>query len=119
MLKKDDMKISISILLAFLLAASIFPAAAKPYSTQGYLGSTGDEQYFEVYAGNDTYVEVTFDFPYGVDFWVDVYGQYGNLLGSYGPRQGRVIQLSGGGKFTVYVTSEGGSGSWSAYWEVE
>jgi hypothetical protein len=97
----------------------LFPAGAKPYSTQGYLESAGDEQYFEVYAGSDTYIEVTFDFPYGVDFWVDVYGQYGNLLGSYDPRQGETIQLSGGGKFTIYVTSEGGNGAWSAYWEIE
>lgn len=119
MLKKDDMKIGIYIILVSAFVAITTPAAAKPYSTQGYLEATGDEQYFEVYAGNDTYVEVTFDFPYGVDFWIDVYGQYGNLLGSYGPKQGNVIQLSGGGKFTVYITSEGGSGSWSAYWEVE
>ena len=47
------MKILFLIAVTFSTSGFIFSAAAEPYSTQGYLESTGDEQYFEVYAGRD------------------------------------------------------------------
>lgn len=101
-----------SFVIALLAAV---PALAVHYSVSGYLTGTDVYDEFGVYAYSD-YIEVTFAWPAGTDFYVTVYGMYDDELGDFKLADGEIIQLSGGGKFTLVVTSEYGAGDWSCYW---
>jgi len=102
-----------SFVIALLAAV---PALAGYHSESGYLADVDDYDEFIVYANSD-YIEITFVWPVGADFWVTVYGMSDNLLGDFQLTNGEVIQLSGGGKFTLVVTSEYGGGDWSCSWD--
>jgi hypothetical protein len=102
-----------SFLIAMLAAV---PALAGYHSENGYVSGTDDFDEFVVYANSD-YIEITFEYPAQADFWVTVYGMSDNLLGDFRLADGEIIQLSGGGKFTLIVTSEYGGGEWSCYWD--
>jgi hypothetical protein len=80
---------------------------------KGKLRGTNDSNEFDVFL-DSTYVEVTFDYPSGSQFYVKVLGKSGNELGEFDLSEGEIIELSGGGKFTLIVHSVGGSGAWSA-----
>jgi hypothetical protein len=102
--------------VAFVFASlAVVPALAGYHSESGYLAGVDDLDEFVVYANSD-YIEVTFEWPSGADFWVTVYGMYDDLLGDFQLAEGEIIQLSGGGKFTLVVTSEYGGGDWSCSW---
>lgn len=102
--------------MAFVFASlAVVPAMAGSHSQSGYLSGVDDLDEFGLYANSD-YIEVTFVYPSGADFWVTVYGMNDNLLGDFQLSQGEVIQLSGGGVFTLVVTSEYGGGNWSCTW---
>jgi hypothetical protein len=102
-----------SFVIALLAAV---PALAGYHSESGYLADVNDYGEFVVYANSD-YIEITFEWPVGADFWVTVYGMYDDLLGDFQLAEGEIIQLSGGGKFTLIVTSEYGGGEWSCWWD--
>jgi hypothetical protein len=82
----------------------------------GYLnGSAWDGMWsFDVYKD---FLEVTFSYPKGaVDFWVEVTGENGQVLGNFDLDNGEIIQLSGGGTFYMRIYSRSGSGNWSCTW---
>lgn len=82
----------------------------------GYLnGSAWDGMWsFDVYRD---YLEVTFSYPKGsVDFWVEVTGENGQVLGNFDLDNGEIIQLSGGGTFYMRIYSRSGAGNWSCTW---
>ena len=60
------------------------------------------------------FIEVEFDYPSDAQFYVKVLGKTGNELGEFDLAEGEIIELTGGGKFTLIVHSVGGSGAWSA-----
>ncbi len=104
--------------LPFLIAISILaaiPAAAGYHSESGYIGGVSDSNEFSLFA-NSTAIELEFTYPTGADFWVTVYGMYGDLLGDFQLSEGPVIELTGGGEFTIMVTSESGEGTWTCEW---
>ena len=111
MLKSN--KVWLLLLVTGLLFA--LPALAGSHSESGYIADTSDSNSFTLYA-NSTALEMDFTYPYGADFWVTVYGMTGNLLGDFQLSDGNVIELTGGGEFTIMVTSEYGGGSWSCIW---
>jgi hypothetical protein len=106
-------KIWLLLLIAGLLLA--LPALAGSHSESGYLADINDYDEFTLYA-NSTLIEITFDYPYAADFWVTVYGMYGDELGDFQLSQGSTIELTAGGEFTIMVTSEYGGGDWSCSW---
>jgi hypothetical protein len=103
-------------LLIGILASVTVPAFALTHTAKGYLGGPDDYDEFDLFARTN-YIEVVFTWPESADFWVTVYGMNGDLLGDFRLADGEVIQLSGGGKFTLLVTAESGGGNWSCEWE--
>ncbi|MCP4228631.1 MAG: hypothetical protein GY771_00585 [bacterium] len=106
-------KIWVLFLAVGVLAA--LPALAGYHSESGYLADIYDSNSFTLYA-NSTAIDLDFAYPSGADFWVTVYGMYGDQLGDFQLSQGSTIELTGGGEFTIMVTSEYGGGSWSCSW---
>jgi len=82
----------------------------------GKLRGTNDSNKFDLFLDSD-YVEVEFDVPSGSAFYVKVLGKSGNELGEFDLADSDVIELSGGGKFTLIVHSQGGGGAWSATYQ--
>jgi hypothetical protein len=79
----------------------------------GKLRGTHDSNKFDLFLEPD-YVEVEFDYPSDAKFFVKVLGKTGDELGEFDLSEGEVIELSGGGKFSLIVHSQGGGGAWSA-----
>ncbi|MCP4228632.1 MAG: hypothetical protein GY771_00590 [bacterium] len=102
-------------LLVIAVALTALPALAGYHSESGYISGVSDSNEFSLFA-NATLIELEFDYPAGADFWVTVYGMYGDLLGDFQLSEGPVIELTGGGEFSIMVTSESGSGSWTCDW---
>jgi hypothetical protein len=89
----------------------------EKYELSGALGGKGDKEAFEIDARHDE-VEVVFEWPEGdVDFWVKVYGKDGGELGDFDLDNGDIIQLFGGGRFTLEIYSREGRGAWRATYE--
>jgi hypothetical protein len=80
---------------------------------KGKLRGTNDSNKFDVFL-DSTYVEVEFDYPSGSEFYVKVLGKSGDELGEFELSEGEIIELTGGGKFSLIVHSTGGGGPWSA-----
>jgi hypothetical protein len=104
------------VLLIGILASAVVPAFALTHTAEGYLGGPDDYDEFDLFARTD-YIEVVFTWPESADFWVTVYGMNGDLLGDFRLADGEIIQLSGGGKFTLLITAESGGGNWWCEWE--
>jgi hypothetical protein len=84
------------------------------YRRSGYLKGPGDADRFELVAQHN-HVDVTYTWPRGgTDFWVRIYGQTMNELGNFDLDDGDVIELTGGGKFTLEIYSRQGAGNWAA-----
>lgn len=83
----------------------------------GYLDGPGDSDRFDLDARHKS-VEIEFQWPRGqADFWVKAYGRSHNLLGDFDLDDGDIIELTGGGKFSVEVYSKQGKGAWSAVYK--
>lgn len=79
----------------------------------GKLRGTHDSNKFDVFAESD-FIEVDFDYPSDAQVYVKVLGKTGNELGEFDLSEGDVVELTGGGKFSLIVHSRGGGGPWSA-----
>jgi hypothetical protein len=84
-----------------------------PTVKSGTLSGPGDSESFDINTTKD-YLEVTYTWPSDASFWVKVIGQDGSVLGDFDLANGEVIQLYGGGKFTLNIYSVSGSGAWTA-----
>lgn len=102
------------LLVAFSMLAAI-PAIAGYHSESGYISGVSDFNEFSLFA-NSALIELEFTYPTGSDFWVTVYGMYGDQLGDFQLSDGPVIELTGGGEFSIMVTSESGGGTWTCDW---
>lgn len=102
--------------LAVLVLVSAAATYAETVDFAGYLYDERTEARFDVYAEGQT-LDVTFTHPPTAQFRVKVLGQTGNELGDFALVEGPVIQLQGGGKFTLVVYSESGGGPWTAFYE--
>lgn len=91
-------------------------AVAKADYLKGYLDEKGDADHFVVYAESDS-LDVNFTYPDGAVFYVLVIGEKGQELGSFDLTDGEVIQLTGGGYFTMVIISHKGDGKWTAIWD--
>jgi len=89
------------------------PIPGGPTVKSGTLSGTGASESFDINTTKD-YLEVTFTWPANASYWVKVHGQDGSLLGEFDLANGEIIQLYGGGKFTLTVYSVSGSGAWTA-----
>jgi hypothetical protein len=98
------------------LVVSVAAAVAETVDFSGYLFDERTEARFDVYTESAT-LDVTFTHPPTARFRVKVLGQTGNELGDFALVEGPVIQLQGGGKFTLVVYSESGGGAWTAFYE--
>jgi len=106
-----------AVVLAALVASSLLAAAvAETVDFAGYLRDEGTQAQFDVYA-EPALVDVTFTYPATADFHVKVLGESGKVLGDFALEDGPVIQLKGGGKFTLVVYTESGGGVWTAFYE--
>lgn len=79
----------------------------------GVLRGANDSNKFDVFAESDL-IEVEFDWPDDTYFHVKVLGMAGDELGDFDLSEGEIIELTGGGKFTLIVYSRGGDGPWKA-----
>lgn len=79
----------------------------------GALRGVNDSNKFDIFAESDE-IEITFDWPDEAYFHVKVLGMAGDELGDFDLSEGEVIELTGGGKFTLIVYSRGGDGPWTA-----
>jgi hypothetical protein len=79
----------------------------------GKLRGTHDSNKFDVFTESDK-LEVKFGYPSGAAFFVKVLGKTGDELGEFDLSEGEIIDLSGGGKFTLIIHSQNGGGPWSA-----
>jgi hypothetical protein len=79
----------------------------------GVLRGVNDSNKFDVFAESDK-IEVEFAWPDDAYFHVKVLGMAGDELGDFDLSEGEIIELTGGGKFTLIVYSKGGDGAWKA-----
>ena len=79
----------------------------------GKLRGTHDSKKFDIFAKSDV-IEVKFDYPSNAAFFVKVLGKTGDEFGEFDLSESEIIELSGGGKFTLIVHSTAGGGRWSA-----
>lgn len=79
----------------------------------GVLRGANDSNKFDVFAENDL-IEVEFVWPDETFFHVKVLGMAGDDLGDFDLSEGEIIELTGGGKFTLIVYSRSGDGAWTA-----
>jgi hypothetical protein len=84
---------------------------ATTYS--GVLRGVNDSNKFDVFAESEK-IEVEFEWPDDTYFHVKVLGMAGDELGDFDLSEGEVIELTGGGKFTLIVYSRAGDGAWTA-----
>jgi hypothetical protein len=105
------------VVITLILLAAV-TAYAGPQTKSGYLDGTDDSESWNLNL-TSKYVDVVFTWPLGAEYWVTVYGMYGDELGTFNLEEGETIQLSGGGKFTIEIYSVKGSGSWTATWTDE
>ncbi len=80
---------------------------------KGVLRGANDSNKFDIFAESDL-IEVEFDWPDEAYFHVKVLGMAGDELGDFDLSEGEIIELTGGGKFTLIVYSRGGDGPWTA-----
>ena len=80
---------------------------------KGTLRGTNDATKFDLYT-DTAYIEVEFTYPQGSAFYVKVLGKAGEELGEFDLQEGEIIELSGGGLFTLIVHSVSGGGPWTA-----
>lgn len=85
----------------------------KTTTYTGNLRGTNDSNRFEIFT-HDKDIDVKFTYPAGATFGVKVIGMAGDELGEFKLPEGDVINLTGGGKFTLVVFSLNGSGKWTA-----
>ena len=102
--------------LLILVLFSAVASCSGTFTKSGYLDGPGDSDSWDVNLENK-FVDVVFTWPLGAEYWVTVYGMYGDELGNFNLNEGETIQLSGGGKFTIQIYSVKGAGSWTATWE--
>ena len=79
----------------------------------GVLRGANDSNKFDVFAESDE-IEVEFDWPDDTYFHVKVLRMAGDDLGDFDLSESEIIELTGGGKFTLIVYSKGGDGPWTA-----
>lgn len=103
-------------LLIILVLFSAASSCAGTFTKSGHLDGPDDSDTWDIDL-NDKVVDVVFTWPLGAEYWVTVYGMYGDELGNFNLNEGETIQLSGGGKFTIEIYSVKGTGSWTATWE--
>lgn len=113
----------ISIIVVLVLALTITSAFAATTKKKdktvdlekinGYLEGEGAKQSFTVYC-NANPQTIEFTQPEDADFWVKVLGMDDNFLGDFQLSEGEQIELSGGGRFSLVIRSESGSGAWTA-----
>ncbi|UCH78409.1 MAG: hypothetical protein JSU81_00230 [Candidatus Coatesbacteria bacterium] len=85
-------------------------------STTTYAGSlrgVNDSNKFDIFT-EDSEISVEFTYPTGADYGVKVIGMSGDELGDFALDEGEIIDLTGGGKFTIIVYSSSGEGPWTA-----
>lgn len=99
----------------------VVPEAGKVYKTRvrnvttyyGVLRGVNDSNKFDVVTANDE-LEIEFDWPDDASFYVKVIGRGGEESGDFDLGESGVIELTGGGKFTLVVYSRRGGGPWKA-----
>lgn len=79
----------------------------------GTLRGNNDAARFDLYTPVE-YVEVEFTYPETSTFYVKVLGKAGDELGEFDLSEGEIIELTGGGLFTLIVHSTAGGGEWTA-----
>jgi len=79
----------------------------------GILRGANDSNKFDVFAESDL-IEVEFVWPDETFFHVKVLGMSGDELGDFDLSEGEIIELTGGGKFSLIVYSRSGDGAWTA-----
>jgi hypothetical protein len=87
--------------------------AGDEITYKGALRGVNDSNKFDIFAQSE-HIEVEFDWPSDASFHVKVLGMAGDELGDFDLSQGEIIELTGGGKFTLIVYSRSGDGAWSA-----
>ncbi len=105
----------VALLLSVLL---LIPAVSNAFTVElekvnGYLDGEGARQSFTVYC-HEKVQNLEFTQPEsGADFYVKVLGQDDNFLEDFRLKDGEIIILKGGGRFSLVVHSESGDGAWS------
>jgi hypothetical protein len=79
----------------------------------GILRGADDSNKFDIVTNNNK-AEVEFDWPGKASFYVKVFSPLGDELGDFDLSEGEVVDLTGGGKFTLIVYSKKGGGAWTA-----
>jgi hypothetical protein len=87
--------------------------AGNTTTLSGVLRGVNDSNKFDVFT-EDTEISVEFTYPSDADYGVKVIGMSGDELGDFALADGEIIDLTGGGKFTIIVYSSGGEGPWTA-----
>jgi hypothetical protein len=102
----------IIIVLAIVLGCAATPGVEGPTWT-GYIYDETTVTRFDLIAPGDN-VDVKFKVPEESHLFVRVYGRTGNLLGDFDLGLSDEINLTGGGKFSLEMYSQGDSGYWAA-----
>ncbi len=104
-------------LIALLVVPVIFMTVVDSKAgtiASGYLNQ--GQTYRFGFVAPSNYEEITFYYPSGTTFMVEVRGRSDNVLGVFNLNNGSVIQLKGGGQFYLIVYPTYGGGNWSANW---
>ena len=102
----------IIIVLAIVLGCAATPGVEGPTWT-GYIYDGTTKTRFDLIAPSDN-VTVRFKAPADSHFYCRAYGGTGNLLGDFDLKESDKIELTGGGKFSLEMYSQGDSGYWAA-----
>lgn len=83
------------------------------HTYSGKLRGVNDSNKIDLFL-NSSNVDVKFTWPSGAEYHAKVLGMTGNELGDFNLNEGDVVNLTGGGKFSLIVYSRGGDGGWTA-----
>jgi hypothetical protein len=97
-----------------LLILTVIPVSVLAYVN---VSSTGDDiagtyQNSIVNVSTDEDPVYALIFYQGMDLWVKIIGQKGDMLAEYDLGKGNLVELSGGGDFTLQIYSKNGTGHW-------
>jgi hypothetical protein len=105
-----------SLILLLLLPFAFSENLAHFVEVGGYLPDTETEEYFTIYTELES-LDIIFSYPDGADFRVIVRGEKGQKLGNFILSEGNIVNLSGGGYFSLIIYSVEGKGEWYAWAE--
>jgi hypothetical protein len=102
--------------LLSLLILTVIPVSVWAYinasPTENDISGTYQNSIVKISTDEDPVYALVF--YQNMDLWMKIIGQKGDTLAEYDLGKGNLVELSGGGDFTLQIYSKNGTGHWAA-----